>query len=66
MRGLAAEILAEYNEAKLNYNDLSLILTGGDAAILSPLLSEYGLNPVADSNAVGRGLVRIFNYNVSL
>lgn len=66
MRGLAAEILAEYNEARLNYNDLSLILTGGDAAILSPLLSEYGLKPVADSNAVGRGLVRIFNYNVSL
>jgi len=64
MRGLAAEILADFNGARALYNDLSLILTGGDAALLAKLLTEYGLNPVIDYDAVGRGLVRIFNYNV--
>lgn len=66
MRGLTAEILSCYNSAHAVYDDLSLVLTGGDAAILLPLLREYGLDPVADPEAVGRGLVRIFNYNVSL
>lgn len=64
MRSVAAEILAEFNEARSLYNDLSLVLTGGDAALLANLLRDYGLRPVIDSDAVGRGLVRIFNYNV--
>lgn len=66
MRGLAAEILAEFNAAKSIFKDLSLILTGGDAAIMLPLLAGHGLYPEVDSDVVGRGLVRIFNYNVSL
>lgn len=66
MRGLASEILADFNEARKIQNDLSLILTGGDAALIRPLLNMYGLDTVTDSETVGRGLVRIFNYNVSL
>ena len=40
-----------------------MILTGGDASVLYPLLEEAGVDVVADPEIVGRGLVRIFNYN---
>ena len=66
IRGLAAEILAYFNEARKIQNDLSLVLTGGDAALIRPILNEYGLDSVEDSETVGRGLVRIFNYNYDL
>lgn len=63
MRGIADEITGAYNRAKAEHPSLQLILTGGDANLLAPLLRENGLDPVEDHQAVGRGLVRIFNHN---
>ena len=55
VRGLVGELVSVY--------DIKMILTGGDASVLYPLLEEAGVDVVADPEIVGRGLVRIFNYN---
>lgn len=61
--GLAAEIKDAFMRLSHDYEDIKLILTGGDASLLMQVLSAAGLDPVGDVSAVGRGLVRIFNYN---
>ena len=71
--GIVAEIKASYqyavrdvNYAGDGYKDkdiTQLILTGGDADLLEPWLVQEGLPVKVDHEAVGRGLVRIFNYN---
>lgn len=70
VRGLIAEISDAWSmavaEAGNAYDNVNLILTGGDAPLLAPLLRRSGLNPVCDPEAVGRGLVRIFNHNIEL
>ncbi|MDE7402376.1 MAG: type III pantothenate kinase [Muribaculaceae bacterium] len=66
MRGLAGEIASAWHFAYDKYENLKLILAGGDAPIIEPLLRQTGLNPILDHNAVGRGLVRIFNHNYPL
>ena len=63
VRGLAAEIAADFAEAlKINEN-MKIILTGGDAGVLYPFLQAAGLEADLAENAVGVGLVRIFNHN---
>lgn len=62
MRGLVYEIAGTWRRAAEKYDDLKLILTGGDAAVLLPLLRDAGIGVETDPDAVGRGLVRIFNY----
>ena len=63
VNGLVAEICAAYRAAGDRYDNIKLVLTGGDAALIAPLLRQHGLDPVDDSETVGRGLVRIYNYN---
>jgi len=66
MNGLVSELTGALEMACQKYDDVKMVLTGGDAAILYPLLAERGVVVVRDSEAVGRGLVRIFNYNNDL
>lgn len=63
VRGLVAELAAAWRAAAEGRKGLRMVLTGGDAAILAPLLADEGVPVEVDSQAVGRGLVRIFNYN---
>lgn len=66
--GVTAEIVNDYRNLTTRFadHDIKLILTGGDAPLLAPLLAEHGLDPEVDHDAIGRGLVRIYNYNDSL
>ncbi|MGM9817285.1 MAG: type III pantothenate kinase [Lepagella sp.] len=64
--GLVAEIAASYHAALARYDNLQMILTGGDAMFLSSQLERRSIPHRIDTDAVGRGLVRIFNYNNSL
>lgn len=66
VNGLIAEITSAYNSVKNGYENLKLVLTGGDASLIGPMLEECGIPFAADSEAVGRGLVRIYNYNNNL
>lgn len=63
VRGLVAELTAAWQEAERRYGEITMILAGGDAALLSPMLRDKGVRLEVDSEAVGRGLVRIFNHN---
>lgn len=63
VNGLVSEIVATYEDARKWFENVRLIVTGGDSAFVSELLRHRGLNPETDCGAVGRGLVRIFNYN---
>lgn len=63
VRGLIGELAEAYRAARADYDDLKMILTGGDAGILQPLLEARGVHVTVDPEVVGRGLVRIFNYN---
>ena len=74
VRGLVAELRAAFGHAPnhaeeaaaAGHDALRMTLTGGDAEILAPLLSQAGVPVSVDSQAVGRGLVRIFEYNKQL
>lgn len=61
--GLVAEIIGTYLEEKKNFDDLRLIMTGGDADFLQPLLKERGVDCSVAHDLVGVGLVSIYNYN---
>lgn len=62
VRGLVAEIWADYNRASYIYKEIKLVLTGGDADFLAPLLSETGLKPMVCHDLVGLGLVYIIEH----
>ncbi|MDE6866406.1 MAG: type III pantothenate kinase [Muribaculaceae bacterium] len=61
--GLVAEIFGTYHEERKRFNDLKLVMTGGDADFLAPLLKEKGLDSTIDHDLVGIGLLSIYNYN---
>ncbi len=63
VNGLVSEIATAYLEVKKKYNLIRLVMTGGDADFLKPLLEERGVNCSVDHNLVGLGLVSIYNYN---
>ncbi len=63
VNGIIAEIATEYEIAKRKYQGLRLLLTGGDADYLAPLLRQRGVNPEQVGWLVGRGLERIFLLN---
>lgn len=63
VRGAAAEIAMLYAELRREYHDLALVLTGGDAAVLSGLLESYGINHRVEPNLLGIGLVKIYQHN---
>lgn len=61
--GLAGETESLWRALGESYPNLKLILTGGDAELLASLLESRGIPFEVDHQAVGRGLVRIFNHN---
>lgn len=63
LKGLLAEIRGARDMAARRFGNVKIILTGGDAEILSGLLADEGIEAEVDCALVGRGLVRIFNYN---
>lgn len=63
VRGLEYEIIGAFRRACRQFPDARLILTGGDAPQIHPLLSEDGIECRVSPDLVGLGLVRIFNFN---
>lgn len=61
--GLVSEIKDIFLTIRNSYKDLKIVLTGGDSPFLVPLLRKSGVNAETDPETLGRGLVRIFNYN---
>lgn len=62
VRGLAYEVAGTLDRVRVYEPDARLVVTGGNAGILSKQLMVIGVPHVIDRQAVGRGLVRIFNY----
>lgn len=62
VRGLAYEVIGTLDSVRVYEPDARLVLTGGNADILSKQLTVLGVHHTIDRQAVGRGLVRIFNY----
>lgn len=62
VRGLAYEVMGTLDRVRVYEPDARLILTGGNAGVLSKQLTVLGVPHAIDRQAVGRGLVRIFNY----
>lgn len=62
VRGLAYEIAGTLDRVRIYEPDARLVVTGGSAGIISKQLTVLGVRHEVDRQAVGRGLVRIFNY----
>lgn len=62
--GTALEVAALYRRLSRRYPRLALLLTGGDAPLLMPLLEEDGVEARYVPELLGRGLVRIYRYNM--
>lgn len=60
--GIAAEIEVSFEKASENYGKGAILLTGGDAAAISPFI-DSSLNVVACPSLVADGLNRILHYN---
>ncbi len=63
IRAVAYEIKATLDEIRIYYPGTRLVVTGGNMPSVSKYLTILGVSHSIDSQAVGRGLVRIFNYN---
>ncbi len=63
VNGIVAEIASAWRAACAEYPGMHLLLTGGDADFLAPLLREKGVELRQVSSLVGLGLERIFRYN---
>ncbi|MDE7413187.1 MAG: type III pantothenate kinase [Muribaculaceae bacterium] len=61
--GLVSEIAGEYFETQNDFPGIRLVMTGGDADFLRPLLEKKGVKVEIDHDLVGLGLVSIYNYN---
>lgn len=62
--GIIDEIENTYLRAKRAYPKIRLLLTGGDAPFLEPLLKERGVIPEMVPSLVGRGLEEIYKSNL--
>lgn len=65
VNGIVDEIESTWRRASGEYAGIRLLLTGGDADFLAPLLVERGLNPEIVHSLVGNGLVEIYKYNMT-
>lgn len=61
--GLVSEIACAFFEIKNKFNDIRLVMTGGDADFIKPLLEKRGVDCCLDHNLVGLGLASIYNFN---
>lgn len=64
-RGLAYEVAGNFAQARMLDPRVRLVITGGSASIVSRYLTILNIPHDIDSHAVGRGLVRIFNFNMN-
>lgn len=62
VNGILSEIKSAYQAALSKFSDIRLLLTGGDADFLAPMLRERGIEPEVSHSLVGQGLERIFLY----
>lgn len=62
VRGLAYEITGTLDRVRISEPEVRLVITGGNADVVSKQLTVLCVPHVIDRQAVGRGLVRIFNY----
>lgn len=62
VNGIVLEIISAVRAARKDYPGLRLLLTGGDADFLAPLIRERGEEPEIAHSLVGSGLERIY-YN---
>lgn len=65
VNGIVDEIENTFHRGDAVYRGLRLLLTGGDADYLSPLLLKRGLQPEIIHSLVGRGLCEIYKYNMT-
>lgn len=63
IRGVVAETADFYADMKAEFNDARLVLCGGDADIIAPILKEKNIESVQIPDAVDIGLAAILNYN---
>lgn len=66
LRGISAEIYGSWRDARAQYDASRLILSGGDARTVAPLVLHYVPFPSIVPDLVELGLVSIFKYNISL
>lgn len=64
VNGIVSEIVSTYTDVSGACDNLSLLLTGGDADFFAPLLEQKGLRPQIDHSLVGRGLEQIYLLNI--
>ncbi len=62
VNGIVSEIISAFRSAKRDYPSMRLLLTGGDADFLAPLIRQHGEEPEIAHSLVGKGLERIY-YN---
>ncbi|MDE7495800.1 MAG: type III pantothenate kinase [Muribaculaceae bacterium] len=65
MRGLGDEIAASFRRAQGEYGVSRLVISGGDAPLLLPLIDSIKDEVVFVPDLVARGLLAIYNYNAS-
>lgn len=63
--GLVDEISASFQRARSRYPDIRLLLTGGDAPFLAPLLEANGIPVTEDHTLLARGLHNIYTHNTA-
>lgn len=64
--GMVSEIADVFSFVANEYGCSGVIVTGSDALILLPLLEARGLPVVSEPDLVGRGLLSILRYNLSM
>ena len=62
--GIIDEIENTWKRARKSYGGIRLLLTGGDAPFLEPLLRDRGMDPQIVPSLVGRGLEEIYKCNM--
>ncbi|MDE6338656.1 MAG: type III pantothenate kinase, partial [Muribaculaceae bacterium] len=65
VNGIVDEIENTFHRGAAVYRGLRLLLTGGDADYLAPLLRKRGLQPEIVNSLVGSGLCEIYKYNMA-
>lgn len=65
VNGIVSEIISAFRAAKRDYPSIRLLLTGGDADFIAPLIREHGEEPEIAHSLVGKGLERIYIHAIN-
>lgn len=66
VRGMVAEIADTFRRARRRFPHVRMLLTGGDADFLAPLIEEAGVETEICHSLVGEGLERIYLHMIAL